>query len=199
MIKIKNVIKSILLLPGRGLLWKAGVTTGRQVRVYGRIMVDRYPGSRIQLADGVILNSANHKNTLEARGPVVMKTLKRNSQLTIGRDTGLTSATVSAAVNVAIGERVLIGAGTLITDSDHHVVEPVSGTPRRYAGFPATRNSDAVVIEDDVFIGARTIVLKGSRIGRGSVIGAGSVVAGVIPPMVVAAGNPCRVVKSLDN
>ena len=39
-----------------------------------------------------------------------------------------------------------------------------------------------IIIEDDVFIGMNTIVLKGSRIGKGSVIGAGSVVFGEIPP-----------------
>jgi maltose O-acetyltransferase len=54
-----------------------------------------------------------------------------------------------------------------------------------------------VHIGRDVFIGARTVVLKGSRIGDGTVIGAGSVVSGDIPAGVIAAGNPCRVVRRL--
>jgi acetyltransferase-like isoleucine patch superfamily enzyme len=41
------------------------------------------------------------------------------------------------------------------------------------------------------------LILKGTRIGRGSVIGAGSVVAGEIPPGVVAAGNPARVLREI--
>lgn len=54
-----------------------------------------------------------------------------------------------------------------------------------------------MLIEDDVFLGTQTLVLKGSHIGRGAVIGAGSVVAGEIPPQVIAAGNPARIVREL--
>ncbi len=53
-------------------------------------------------------------------------------------------------------------------------------------------------IEDDVFIGARSIVLKGVTIGRGSVIGAGSVVSRDIAPNTIAAGNPCVPVGKVD-
>ncbi|WP_354298600.1 DapH/DapD/GlmU-related protein [Pseudarthrobacter sp. PvP022] len=52
-------------------------------------------------------------------------------------------------------------------------------------------------IGDDVFIGARSIILKGVEIGNGSVIGAGSVVSASIPAGVVAAGNPCTVLRPL--
>ena len=51
-----------------------------------------------------------------------------------------------------------------------------------------------VVIEDDVWIGANSIVLPGVRVGRGAVIGANSVVSANVPPMVVARGNPAEVV-----
>ena len=52
-----------------------------------------------------------------------------------------------------------------------------------------------IVIEDDVWIGARVVVLPGCTIGRGSVIGACSVVSKSIPPYSVAVGSPARVVK----
>ncbi|GAB59955.1 sugar O-acetyltransferase [Rheinheimera nanhaiensis] len=54
-----------------------------------------------------------------------------------------------------------------------------------------------VVIEDDVWIGGGAILLPGISIGKGSVVAAGSVVTGDIPPGVVAAGNPCRVIKAV--
>ncbi len=82
----------------------------------------------------------------------------------------------------------------VVADTDFH---DVAVTARRYAAPPESRPEDAVVIEDDVFVGARTLVLKGSTIGSGSVIGAGSLVAGTIPPGVVAAGNPCRVIRPI--
>ena len=56
-----------------------------------------------------------------------------------------------------------------------------------------------IVIEDDVWIGRRVIILPGVTIGRGSVIGAGAVVAKDIPPYSVAVGNPCKVVRNRIN
>ena len=55
-----------------------------------------------------------------------------------------------------------------------------------------------VIIEDSVWIGVNSIVLPGVQIGFGSVIGAGSVVTADIPSMVLAAGNPARVIRSYD-
>jgi hypothetical protein len=60
-------------------------------------------------------------------------------------------------------------------------------------------SSGKVVIEDNVFVGTNTTVLKGVRIGKNSIIGAGSVVNRDIPPESVAAGNPCKVIMSLED
>ena len=174
-----------------------GVQAPKSVRVYGRIRVFCAPGSRVSLGEKVILNASARRNTLEARGAVLIRTTNRNAQLTIGNHTGMTSATVSASQEIAIGDRVLIGAGVLITDSDHHVVRPPIGTSRRFLAMPEPVLGDRVVIEDDVFLGARSIVLKGVTIGKGSVIGAGSVVSRSIPPGSIAAGNPCRVIGTI--
>ena len=56
-------------------------------------------------------------------------------------------------------------------------------------------NDLGVVIEDDVWIGTRAIVLGGVTIGRGAVIGAGAVVTKSIPPYAIAAGSPARVLR----
>ena len=56
-----------------------------------------------------------------------------------------------------------------------------------------------VVIEDDVWIGSRCVILGNVRVGRGSVIGAGSVVTKDIPPFSIAVGVPCKVVKKRKN
>jgi acetyltransferase-like isoleucine patch superfamily enzyme len=57
--------------------------------------------------------------------------------------------------------------------------------------------SEPVVIEDNVWIGSKTIILPGVRIGNHAVIGAGSIVTKDIPPRCVAAGNPARVIRYL--
>ncbi|MDZ4064777.1 MAG: DapH/DapD/GlmU-related protein, partial [Coriobacteriia bacterium] len=72
----------------------------------------------------------------------------------------------------------------------------VDVVPRRYE--KRGTGVSAVHIEDDVFIGAGAIVLKGVTIGAGSVIGSGSVVTASVPAAVVCAGNPARVVRALQ-
>ena len=56
-----------------------------------------------------------------------------------------------------------------------------------------------VKIEDSVWIGGGAILLPGVTIGKNSVIGAGSVVTRSIPANCVAVGNPCRVIKQIDD
>ena len=79
----------------------------------------------------------------------------------------------------------------MILDSDLHRLEP----SRRHER-PTPR---PVQIEDDVWIGAQAIVLRGVRIGYGSVVAAGSVVTRSVPAMSVVAGNPARVVRRIQD
>ena len=61
--------------------------------------------------------------------------------------------------------------------------------------YPA---SEPILVEEDVLIGARSIILKGVTIGARSVIGCGSVVTNNIPPDCIAAGNPCKVIRKVS-
>ena len=65
--------------------------------------------------------------------------------------------------------------------------------PMRLQGH---RQYQPVLIEDDVWIGARAIILPGLRIGKGAIVGAGSVVTKDVPPYAICVGNPARVIKS---
>lgn len=91
---------------------------------------------------------------------------------------------------VRIGNFTLLGPAVQI----YTAVHPLDADERREVewGMP-------VEIGEDVWIGGGAIVLPGVRIGDRSVIGAGSVVARDIPPGVLAAGNPCRVIRTLDS
>ncbi|MFF5013624.1 DapH/DapD/GlmU-related protein [Streptomyces sp. NPDC001165] len=141
----------------------------------------------------MVLVSRTPWTALGVARPVILRTLRQGATIRIGPDTGLSGATVCAATGVDIGARVLVGADVLIADTDFH---PVDLCPRRRAPESGAR-SDSVHIGDDVFLGARTIVLKGVTIGDGTVVGAGSVVSSPLPDHVVAAGNPCRVLRPL--
>ncbi len=87
---------------------------------------------------------------------------------------------------LTIGNNVKIGACVLLIDTDSH---PIDYKVRRVSNEGV--KSAPIVIEDDVWIGAHSIVLKGVTIGARSIIGAGSVVTKSIPSDCIAAGNPC--------
>ncbi|AHY47586.1 Acetyltransferase (isoleucine patch superfamily) [Rubrobacter radiotolerans] len=91
---------------------------------------------------------------------------------------------------VEIGDRVQIGPGVHIYAADHPRDPAVRGTLYEF--------SRPVRVEDDVWIGGRTVLCPGVTVGAGSVIGAGSVVTKDVPPGVIAAGNPCRVIKPIE-
>ena len=92
---------------------------------------------------------------------------------------------------IEIGAKVLVGRNTEIYDSDRHELHP----ERRDGGSPSMGQ---VVIDDNVFIGSGVKIGKGVHVGRDSVIGMGSVVVNDIPAGVIAAGNPCRVIRDLS-
>jgi acetyltransferase-like isoleucine patch superfamily enzyme len=112
------------------------------------------------------------------------------AEIRIGDDTGIAGSCITAHRSVIIGKRCLIAGNCQIMDNNAHDLSFPNVENRRRT----TGTISPVVIEDDVWLGANTVVLPGVRIGRGSVIGANSVVSSNIPPMVVARGNPAEVV-----
>lgn len=132
-------------------------------------------------------------NSIGVPHRVVIRTVAPGAKIVIGDDVGMSGCVIAAAKSVEIGNRVLIGSGALIVDSDLHPLDPVMRRER-----PWSKGACApIVIGDDVFIGARAIVLKGVTIGAGSVVGAGAVVTHDIPPGVVVAGNPAVIMKQV--
>lgn len=90
---------------------------------------------------------------------------------------------------VTIGCNVFLGPGVHLYAATH----PMSAAERR-TGLEFGRS---IAIKDDVWIGGRSVICPGVTVGAGSVIGAGSVVTRDVPSGVFAAGNPCRVIRSL--
>lgn len=104
----------------------------------------------------------------------------------IGRSSWIANDTV-------FGENVMTGPEIVILSYNHGT--RIDGTPFNQQGY--TRRSP-VTVRDNVWIGTRAILLPGVTIGSNAVIGAGAVVTKDVPPFTVVAGNPARVVKSLN-
>ena len=97
--------------------------------------------------------------------------------------------TIIDVAPVTIGDNVLLGPNVQIITAGHPI-HPDSRNSKYEYGVPIT-------IGDNVWIGAGAIILPGVNIGSNTVIGAGAVVTKDIPDGVVAAGNPCRIIKEI--
>lgn len=129
----------------------------------------------------------------------------------VGDDCYIGPSLLISRSGIEIGDHVTIAWGCTIYDHDSHSldyrerrkdIEREINNINRGIDFIydkdwSTVNSKPIIIEDDVWIGMNSIILKGVTIGRGAVVGAGSVVTKDVPAWTVVAGNPAVVVKIL--
>lgn len=150
---------------------------GRDVVIVGRLRLRQ--GTRLELGDRT-----------RVRGRVIVN---GGGRVLVGPDTLLNGCWILAATEVSLGARCLV-SDCGITDSDFHNLDPQR---RHLPADDATRRR--VSIDENVWVGAHALVLKGTTIGRDSVVAAGAVVRGEVPARVVVSGNPARIVKKFDD
>lgn len=160
------------------------------ITFYGFTYFQRAPYSEIMLGKNIQFRSDKTSNLIGINKRCLIATLLKDAVVIIGDNSGLSGVTIGAAKSIRIGSNVLIGANSLITDTNWHNLNP----RLRHTGDPSPGE---IYIGDNVFIGYGSIVLKNVTIGENSVIGAGSVVTKSIPANVIAAGNPCVVIQTL--
>jgi maltose O-acetyltransferase len=113
------------------------------------------------------------------------------THITIGADCFINyDAILLDCASIAIGDNVSIGPRAQLVTALH----PVDDHDRRRAGW---ESASPIVVGDNVWLAAGVIVGPGVTIGANSVVGAGSVVISDIPAHVLAAGNPCKVIRGL--
>lgn len=95
---------------------------------------------------------------------------------------------ISASKGIHVGNGVTIGPEFIVMGGDHNFKKAGYKIHELTSGGV----NETVRIEDDVWIGARVLILKGVVIGEGAVIGAGSVVTKSVPPYAIHAGNPAK-------
>ena len=162
-----------------------GVKTKGIVFTSGFPYLFRGNGSEISFGKKVRMLNLSWMNSIGLNHRCIITTDK-NAELKIGDNVGMSGTSIWCFKYIKIDKNVRIGANSLITDGDAHLDDPRSGEPK------------PVHICENVWIGMNVTVLKGVTIGKNSLVGAGSVVTKDIPANVVAAGNPCIVVKYFD-
>jgi acetyltransferase-like isoleucine patch superfamily enzyme len=163
-----------------------GIKIGKRCTFFGKSKFKKLSTeSKFLIGDNVCFRSGHTTNLIGVNRPCIFSLLTNEAKLTIGNNCGFSGTVIGCFVEIVIGDNVKCGANTLITDSDWHPED--------------SRSSEVkpIYIEDNVWLGVNVIVLKGVRIGQNSLIGAGSVVVKDIPANVVAAGNPCKVIRNL--
>ena len=179
------------------------VKIGNGCTFVGLPIFNRPPGGVIQIGNNVRMLSSFSSNLHGLNRKCMLSALKRSAVLKIGNDVGLSGVIIASAKAITIGNRVMIGANTTISDTDSHAINYQFRHPKYFGidndSFLEPVKTKEIIIEDDVFIGMHSLILKGTHICRGSVIGAGSIVTGYIPPNVIAAGQPAKVIKEIKN
>lgn len=198
---LKQILIKLLNLPttlriklypriNRMILKAHSVVFGKNLQIPGK--VSWLIGGKLKIGDNFYFSSGDAVNpmTSNLQGAVYVES---GAELSIGNNVGMSSTRIWVHDSVAVGNNVKLGACVLITDTDAH---PMDYMARRTSNEGT--KSAPIVIEDDAWVGAHCIILKGVTIGARSIIGAGSVVTKSIPADCVAVGNPCRVIKSLN-
>lgn len=180
-----------------------GIKYGRRLRIMDSLYIRKSPKSSIIIGDNFKFASGGGYNPISANVKGYIR-VDDDAKVSIGNDCGLSSTTLWVKKSLSIGDNVLIGGGCLIMDTDCHSLDwqqrGCRGGIDSQGRYVDALNAKCapVVIENDVLIGARSIILKGVTIGARSVIGAGSVVTQSIPEDCIAAGNPCKVIKKIN-
>jgi acetyltransferase-like isoleucine patch superfamily enzyme len=186
-IRISSYFYSLFCI---AICWLKKIKVGYHTKFYGITIFYRRPPSKIVIGDRCQFISNYTTNLVGVNRKCIVATHSDNAVIQIGNECGFSGTVIGAAKSIIIGNNVFFGANTLITDFDWHAVEP----ELRKTGKP---KSAPIVIEDNVWIGINTVVLKGVTIGQNSVIGANSLVVKDIPANVIAGGNPCKVIKPI--
>ncbi|OWW26246.1 hypothetical protein B4Q04_00750 [Zobellia sp. OII3] len=170
----------------------AGVKVGKSLMVMGPIkLVVR---GQLIIGDNLNVISGNMMNPLGRNLKTCIR-VDEKAEILIGNNVGMSCVSIWSREKITIGNNVKLGGNVILFDSDMHSLD--YKLRRNVETDSVNAKSAAVVIEDDVFIGASSIITKGVRIGQRSIVAAGSVVAKSIPENEIWGGNPAKFIRKI--
>ena len=100
---------------------------------------------------------------------------------------------MAALSEIHIGNNVMFGPEVVIIGGGHN--STVVGKCMKDVHEKTTNDDLGVIIEDDIWVGSRAVILRGVTVGRGSIIASGAIVTKSVPPYAVVGGNPAKIIK----
>lgn len=148
-----------------------------KLTITGRCLI--HGSGRVQFGNNVTIKTNSYR--------IVELYSSNDANLVIGDNCYINQGVhISCSKQIVIGSGCLLADEVLIIDNDYHSV----------AGDPV--KSKPIILENNVWVASRAIILKGVHIGKGAVVGAGAVVTHDVPPRSLVVGNPARVVRQWD-
>lgn len=191
--KILNLISSGISLVATKIVFNGNIVSYSSFHTNGTPYVMVARGGKFSIGKNFAMNNGIKGNPIGCYERCTFF-VDRGAVLTIGDNVGMSQAALICHKSITIGNNVKIGGGVCIYDTDFHSLDPVI---RRSSEDLKNRAEKPVVIGNDVFIGAKSIILKGVTIGENSVIGAGSVVTKSVPANQIWAGNPAKFIRNI--
>ncbi|MCT4616235.1 MAG: acyltransferase [Marinifilaceae bacterium] len=183
-------IRSNVIFKIKAFLWN--VKYGKNIKCYGSVFLNRGHLSSISIGDNCLLISGKRRGTAcSIYSPVKFRTYK-GGKIIIKDDVELSGTSITVrSTSCTIGSKTMIAPNCIIMDSDFHTVSP------KYRRNPGFENDREIIIGENVWIGSRSTILKGVKIGDNSIVAAGSVVTKNIPSDQMWGGIPAKFISKL--
>lgn len=159
---------------------------------FGKPCLRIHPEAVIKIGKETKIISSARYNEIGVIQPTVLSAEVAGACIKIGSHVGMSGVSLSARERITIGDHVKLGSGVIIMDNDAH---PSDFKKRQQNEAPTAK---PVELAEHCFIGARSIILKGVRIGKGAIVGAGSVVTKDVAPFSIVGGNPAKEIGKLN-
>lgn len=168
------------------------ITLGKNVVFKKKPYIIKHKKASIEIGDYTTINSDNYGYHINMFQKCKLYADRAGGKIKIGKKCRIHGTCIHAYNEIQIGDNCLIAANTQIIDGNGHKLSFPDVENRIYT----TDEGIPIIIEDNVWIGANSIILGGTTIGYGSIIAAGSIVKGNVPPMSIFGGNPAKIIKT---
>lgn len=179
------------------------VKYGKKLLLKGVPVIYNKMGASLNIGDNCVIKSSLLSNLVGLYQRTIIVTRASGSEISIGKNVGISGATIYARRKISIGDNTCIGGNVKILDNDFHPLEweERNRLLQSKEGGEVTELIPAkeITIGKNCFIGCNAIILKGTVLGDGCVVGAGAVVSGHFESGSVIVGNPARAIRRLES